>query len=203
MENNKVLLIGKVTNTPEKVFTSNLGVTYYKSNLEISRVSETVDTIPVMFSEDKLQSFIDAYNEKMLIHVEGYYRSRNEIVNEKRKLVLCVYAEYAEMTDCKENINEIELTGYIVKTPVFRKTPNHRSICDIMVAVNRDVKSKSDYIPCIVWGRNAYLIKDTEVGQKIKLNGRIQSRNYEKTIDGNTETRIAYEVSVNQITKEN
>lgn len=203
MDNNKVTLIGDVLDTPEHIFTTNLGVKYYTTNIQICRRSGVIDILPVIFSENKLQAFTDALEEERPIYVSGYYKSRNEVANGKHKLILTVYAEYAEMTDLEEHVNEIKLIGFIVKTPVYRETPKHKCICDLLIAVNRDIKGKSDYIPCIVWRDNAKAIKDSPVGTKIKLTGRIQSRNYEKTIDGKTETRVAYEVAVSKITREN
>jgi primosomal replication protein N len=203
MENNKVALIGYITEQPVKTFTTKLGITYYSTNLEISRNSGTVDNIPVIFNENKLQAFTDTFEQECLISIKGYYKSRNESVNGKHKLSLSVFAEYAELTDLEQQVNDIKLTGFIVKTPVYRETPFHRCICDLLVAVNRDAKGKSDYIPCIAWGENAKALKDSPVGTKITLTGRIQSRLYEKEIDGKVETRVAYEVSVIKITKEN
>ena len=203
MENNKVTLIGDVLDTSEYIFTTKSGVKYYTTNMQICRNSGAVDILPVIFSENKLQAFTDAFEEERLIYVKGYYKSRNETVDGKYKLILTVYAEYAEMTDFEEQVNETKLIGFIVKTPAYRETPKHKCICDLLIAVNRDTKGRSDYIPCIVWGENAKSIKDSPVGTKIKLTGRIQSRFYTKVIDGNTEERVAYEVSVNKITKEN
>lgn len=203
MENNKVTLIGDVLDTSEYIFTTKSGAKYYTTNVQICRNSGAIDILPVIFSENKLQAFTDAFEEERPIYVSGYYKSRNETVDGKHKLILTVYAEYAEMTDFEEQVNEIKLIGFIVKTPAYRETPKHKCICDLLVAVNRDTKGKSDYIPCIVWRDNAKAIKDSPVGTKIKLTGRIQSRNYEKTIDGKTETRVAYEVAVSKITREN
>lgn len=204
MENNKVTLLGKVANRPEHLFTTRSGEKHYTTEVETERYSKTVDTIPVIFNEEHLQAFIDAFENEQPIFIEGYYRSRNEEIDGKHRLLLSVYAEYAEMTDPEnKHVDDIELTGFVVKTPSYRQTPKKRSICDLMLAVNRDSFSKSDYIPCIVWGKLADVAKDYEVGTKVKLEGRIQSRIYSKEIDGKTEERIAYEVSANKITKEN
>lgn len=203
MENNKVTLIGDIVSKPTQIYTTRLGVNHYIVNVKVYRNSGVVDNIPVIFSENNLQTFTDAFEQGSLISVKGYYKSRNELLNGKHKLSLSVFAEYAEVTELEQQVNDIKLIGFIVKTPVYRDTPFRRCICDLLVAVNRDAKGKSDYIPCIVWGKNARYIKDSPVGTKITLTGRIQSRLYEKEIDGKVETRVAYEVSANKITKEN
>lgn len=195
MENNKVTLIGKVSNI-QHAFTIRAGVEYYTLYISSRRNSGIEDTIPVIVREKDLHGI----NE--LVSVTGCYRSRNETVEGKHKLILNVYAECIEAVNSTEHVNKIELTGYIVKSPVFRETPKHRLICDLIIAVNSGYRN-SAYLPCIVWGENAKAIKDSPVGTKIKLTGRIQSRQYTKVIDGNSEERVAYEVSVNNITKEN
>ena len=125
-----------------------------------------------------------------------------EYENEKNRLVLTVFAkdiiDYKE--EQEENVsNEVVLNGYVCKKPIYRKTPFGREISDILLAVNR-AYNKSDYIPCIAWGRNARFCENMEVGTEVKIVGRVQSRTYEKKFeDGRTEQRVAYEVSIGSL----
>ena len=144
--------------------------------------------------------------------VKGQFRSYNSYENEKNRLILTVFAkdvriiseeeqseEENEMTKKDVVTNEVVLIGYICKKPIYRQTPFGREIADILLAVNR-AYNKSDYIPCIAWGRNARFCQNLEVGSQIKLIGRVQSRTYEKKHDdGSVETRVAYEVSVGSL----
>jgi single-stranded DNA-binding protein len=128
----------------------------------------------------------------------GQFRSYNKIVDEKSKLMLTVFVrDFCEPDD--DNPNVVTLAGYICKPPIYRTTPFNREICDMLIAVNR-AYNKSDYIPCIAWGRNARFVKNMEVGHKMKVSGRIQSREYIKKLsDTESETRVAYELSINKI----
>jgi single-stranded DNA-binding protein len=112
--------------------------------------------------------------------------------------MLTVFVREIKETEAETNPNKIELTGYVCKEPVYRTTPFKREICDLLVAVNR-AYNKSDYIPCIAWGRNARFAKNFEVGEKIFVSGRIQSRVYQKTVDDVVISRVAFEVSINNI----
>lgn len=135
------------------------------------------------------------------IKVEGQFRSYNSYENERNRLILTVFAkeisEVVHSDEEKEEItNTVELVGYICKKPIYRQTPFGREIADILLAVNR-AYNKSDYIPCIAWGRNARFCQNMEVGVEVKITGRVQSRSYEKKHeDGTVETRVAYEVSI-------
>ncbi len=197
-ENNHLVLVGKVVS--EKAYSHEIyGEKFYLFNLEVVRLSSTTDIIPITISE-RLITDIDLSIGKEL-EIEGQFRSYNNYENEKNRLVLTVFAKEVKEVeineDDKETItNEVELTGYICKKPIYRQTPFGREIADILLAVNR-AYNKSDYIPCIAWGRNARFCQNMEVGTEVKLVGRVQSRTYEKKHeDGTTETRIAYEVSV-------
>ena len=144
--------------------------------------------------------------------VKGQFRSYNSYENEKNKLILTVFAkDIIELHDEEENsenseitkkdavTNEVVLIGYICKKPIYRQTPFGREIADLLLAVNR-AYNKSDYIPSIAWGRNARFSQTLEVGTKVKVVGRVQSREYEKKFeDGRTETRVAYEVSIGSL----
>lgn len=135
--------------------------------------------------------------EKVII--EGQYRSRNVHENAKSRLELHLFAKNICTAEIETaDRNEIILNGYICKPPVYRTTPLGREICDVLLAVNRAYR-KSDYIPCVVWGRNAEFVSGLEVGTQLKLEGRIQSREYIKKLENGEERRIAYEVSVTTV----
>lgn len=167
---------------------------FYKIQVDIERESGTFDRLPVIVSEkliDVSQDYTGQY-----IYIEGEFRSHNiEDEEGKKHLFLAVFAQDAFFTDSTEPVNSIVLEGAICKHPTFRKTPLGRQISDVMLAVNRQY-GKSDYIPCIAWGRNATLSARLNQGQYIRIYGRIQSREYTKHIDDFEETRTAYEVSV-------
>ena len=195
-ENNVITLVGKIVS--ERRFSHEVyGEGFYTFDLEVPRLSDNSDIIPVTVSERILT---DKYQIGAKIKIDGQFRSYNNYENEKNKLVLTVFVKdiklFEEGEDEKINPNEIILNGFICKKPIYRTTPFGREISDILLAVNR-AYNKSDYIPCIAWGRNARYCQNLEVGENIKLWGRIQSRQYEKKFeDGTSEMRRAYEVSV-------
>ena len=196
MNNNKVYLRGKILTSPvfsHEVFEEK----FYEINLQVPRLSEFNDIIPITVSEKFFEDYkFDIGTE---IAVKGQFRSYNKQETEKSKLVLTVFVREICEIDESQNPNTIELVGYVCKPPVFRTTPFKREICDMLLAVNR-AYNKSDYIPCITWGRNARFIKNASVGEKVELTGRIQSREYQKRIaDDLVETKIAYEISVTKI----
>lgn len=204
INNNNITLAGVVEREPEyshEVF----GEGYYIFMLKCSRTSGNKDILPVMIS-DRL---VDIREIKVgqVVTVLGQIRSFNRHVDDiKSKLILSVFARELEILaqdatelPFEENINTVMLDAYICKSPVYRCTPKGREIADILVAVNRPY-GKSDYIPCIAWGRNARFVGGLEVGEHIQVQGRFQSREYTKKIsDNEIETRIAYEVSVSKI----
>ena len=197
-ENNVITLIGTIVS--ERTFSHEVyGEGFYSFNIDVPRLSENSDIIPVTVSERILT---DEFTIGQKVVIEGQFRSYNNYENEKNKLVLTVFVKdirlQTEETDMT-NPNEICLTGFICKKPIYRTTPFGREIADILLAVNR-AYNKSDYIPCIAWGRNARFCQNIEVGEKVKLWGRIQSRAYEKKFeDGTSEMRRAYEVSVSKM----
>ena len=137
------------------------------------------------------------------VALKGQFRSYNKLEDGKSKLVLTVFVRELIEYSSTMNPNIIELVGYVCKTPTYRTTPFKREICDVLVAVNRSY-NKSDYLPCIAWGRNARFVKDLEVGKKVAIVGRIQSREYQKkTDDGLVVSKVAYEISINKISDEN
>lgn len=197
-ENNKVKISGIVCSGftfSHDVF----GEGFYIMTVGIKRGSGTLDFIPVMVS-DRLVDVEKNYSG-MYVEVSGQFRSFNREEGEKSRLTLSVFAREIEFKEeCGEfDTNDISLTGYICKQPVYRETPLGREITDVLLAVNRPY-GKSDYIPCIVWGRNARFAEALSVGTCAEIFGRIQSREYQKKISENEfETRTAYEVSVSRI----
>ncbi len=201
-ENNQLVLVGKVTS--DKRFSHEIyGEKFYIFDLSVPRLSGNADIIPITISERLLiEESLDVGKN---VIIEGQFRSYNSYENERNKLVLTVFAkeikfaneEGEEFKPSKENVsNEVTLTGYICKKPIYRKTPFGREIADLLLAVNR-AYNKSDYIPCIAWGRNARFCENVPVGTEVKIVGRVQSRQYEKKYeDGTSEIKVAYEVSI-------
>lgn len=199
-KSNKVTLCGKVLTKP--VYTHELyGEGFYEFLLGIDRLSDYEDKIPITISEKLLKD--KNLEEGQGVALTGQLRSYNKLVDGKSKLILTVFAREIFFDENIQASNTIEVSGYICKDPIYRTTPFNREICDILLAVNR-AYNKSDYLPCIAWGRNARFIKDCAVGEKVFVSGRIQSREYQKKLDGGiVETRVAYEISVNKINLEN
>mgnify|MGYP000492426796 FL=1 len=198
-ENNQVTMIGEIVSEFEFSH-EGYGEGFYLVDISVSRLSDSVDYIPLMVSErlvDVTQSYIGE-----TISVSGQFRSYNRHEEKKNRLILSVFVRELEFVDEIEDdikSNQIYLDGYICKEPIYRKTPLGREIADLLVAVNRSY-GKSDYIPCICWGRNARYASSFEVGSHVEVYGRIQSREYIKKIgEEQTEKRVAYEVSVNKI----
>ncbi len=208
LENNYLTLVGKVTG--EKTFSHEIyGERFYVFNLEVPRLSGNEDIIPITVSERIITDEMMTQGKTLL--VKGQFRSYNSYDNEKNRLILTVFAkdviEVEEKQEDEENemvkkdtiTNEVVLIGYICKKPIYRQTPFGREIADVLLAVNR-AYNKSDYIPTIAWGRNARFCQNLEVGTKVKLIGRVQSRMYEKKHeDGSVENRVAYEVSIGSL----
>jgi single-stranded DNA-binding protein len=197
---NKVFIMGEVYTDP--TFSHEMyGESFYEFMVSVKRLSGQNDIIPVTASErlygkDKLKK-----GDKVAIN--GQFRSYNKLIDNKSKLMLTVFVkDFLPYDEGSQNPNEVVLTGYVCKPPVYRTTPFNREICDVLLAINRSYK-KSDYIPCIAWGRNARFSQDLEVGRRITVSGRIQSREYTKKIGETSEVRIAYELSVSKIICEN
>ena len=199
IENNQVIMAGEIVS--EFVFSHEVfGEGFYMLEISVRRLSNSYDVIPLMISERLIDVTRDYRGET--IAVSGQFRSYNRHEEKKNRLVLSVFVrdlEFAEEEPESSRTNQIFLEGYICKMPVYRKTPLGREIADLLVAVNRPY-GKSDYIPCICWGRNARYASGFEVGAHIQLWGRIQSREYTKKIsEEEIERRIAYEVSVSKL----
>lgn len=199
IENNQVTIMGEVVSGftfSHEVF----GEGFYMADGSVKRLSNSRDLIPVMISE-RLIDVTQDYTGEFLM-VTGQFRSYNRHEEQKNRLVLSVFAREAEFIDEEPDgakTNTILLDGYICKLPVYRKTPLGREIADLLLAVNRPY-GKSDYIPCICWGRNARFASTFQVGEHVQLIGRIQSREYMKKLsETETEKRTAYEVSVSKL----
>lgn len=199
IENNRVSITGEVVSDFEfshEVF----GEGFYVLEVAVSRLSNQFDRIPLMVSE-RLVDVTQDYRGQ-LVEVAGQFRSYNRHEGTKNRLVLSIFVRDWNVVEDESEVgktNQIYLEGFICKAPIYRKTPLGREIADLLVAVNRPY-GKSDYIPCIAWGRNARFASGFEVGGKIKIWGRVQSREYLKKIDESEgEKRIAYEVSVSKL----
>ena len=203
-DNNHLILVGKVTS--EKRFSHEIyGEKFYIFDMEVPRLSDTTDIIPITASERIINDELIAIGNKLII--KGQFRSYNSYENERNKLILTVFAKDVilaedenlseeEKEETQRTSNEVTLVGYICKKPIYRQTPFGREIADILLAVNR-AYNKSDYIPSIAWGRNARFSQELPTGTEIKIVGRVQSRNYEKKHeDGTIENKVAYEVSI-------
>lgn len=201
-ENNQVSIVGEITS--DFTFSHEVyGEGFYMVEVSVSRLSNFADTIPLMVSERLVDVRENYIGQK--IYVTGQFRSYNKHEESKNRLVLSVFVREIVFVEDAEELeediksNQIYLDGYICKEPIYRKTPLGREIADLLVAVNRSY-GKSDYIPCICWGRNARFASGFEVGGHVQVWGRIQSREYVKKIsEEEVEKRIAYEVSVSKI----
>ncbi len=197
--NNQVTIAGEVVS--EFVFSHEVyGEHFFMVNIAVCRLSNSFDVIPVMVSE----RLMDVKNDYRgcTMQATGQFRSYNRHEENKNRLVLSVFAREVSFLEGEEedqNPNHIFLDGYVCKHPVYRKTPLGREIADVLLAVNRPY-GKSDYIPCICWGRNARFTDQFQVGTHIQLWGRIQSREYQKKVgEEKYEKRVAYEVSVSKL----
>ena len=199
MENNRVSVIGEIVSGftfSHEVF----GEGFYVVNVAVNRLSEQVDVIPLLISERLLD--VNGDYQGYTVEAIGQFRSYNRHEGTKNRLVLSVFVReihfLEEFTDYTKT-NQIYLDGYICKEPVYRKTPLGREIADLLLAVNRPY-GKSDYIPCICWGRNARYASGFQVGIRVRIWGRVQSREYTKRLsDTECEKRVAYEVSVSKL----
>lgn len=199
IETNVVTVLGEVKS--DLRFSHEMyGEGFYTFDIKVPRLSEHSDILPVTVSERILVD-IDITQVSM-VKVDGQLRSYNKYMDGTNKLVLTIFAR--DITACIEgeeikNPNQIFLDGYICKSPVYRTTPFGREITDMLVAVNRPY-NKSDYIPCIAWGRNARFSEKLKVGDHIKIWGRVQSREYQKRISENElVAKMAYEVSISKM----
>ncbi|MGI5851646.1 MAG: single-stranded DNA-binding protein [Clostridiales bacterium] len=196
-DNNKVVIVGKV-NGPMKYSHEIFGENFFQFDLSVPRLSDYADLLPVTVSE-RLLGEIELV-EGMEITIEGQLRSYNKYIGGHNRLILTVFArELLFVDEGTKNPNQIYLNGFICKKPVYRVTPLKREITDILLAVNR-AYGKSDYIPTIAWGRNARFSQHLNVGDNIRIWGRIQSRTYQKKLPkGEVIEKVAYEVSISKM----
>ena len=198
-DTNIVNLKGRIENNLEfshEIF----GEKFYTTKIKINRLSDSYDMLPITVSERLLEEV--NLEEDKLVKVTGQLRSYKKNINNKNRLVLTIFARDIEVEEeDNKDPNNIFLDGYVCKEPVYRKTPLGREITDLLVAINRPY-NKSDYIPSIVWGRNAKFAKSLKVGDRIQMWGRVQSRENEKKYqDGESVKKVAYEVSISKIKK--
>lgn len=197
IESNNVTVYGTVISKPE--FSHEMyGEGFYTVYIEVSRLSDISDNLPITISERLIQGLNIDVGATLL--VEGQLRSYNKYHEGNNKLILTIFARNLRPIDQEvKNPNQIYLDGYICKKPIYRTTPFGREITDMLLAVNRPY-NKSDYIPCIAWGRNARYSENLKVGDRIRIWGRIQSRNYQKKVsEDEVITRTAYEVSISKM----
>lgn len=199
MSNNNIYLEGTIIS--ELKFSHNMyGEGFFSFDIQVPRLSQVKDKLNVTISERLLTTF-DLKQGKNII-VEGQLRSYNKYLDGTNRLILTVFArEICECYEKSKNPNQIFLNGYICKSPIYRKTPFGREISDMLLAVNRPY-NKSDYIPTIAWGRNSRYCKTLDVGDNIKIWGRLQSRQYQKKIKDDVIEKMAYEVSISKMERE-
>ncbi len=198
MENNKAVLSGIIVKEPEYSHDV-MGEGFYETEIEVKRLSDQTDTIPVTISERLLSE--GEVQKGAEVCFSGQFRSYNMNDDGRSRLVLSFFVREI-LPVSEENPNMIEICGYVCKESVYRTTPFNREICDMLIAVNR-AYNKSDYLPCIAWGRNARFAKNIPVGERVRISGRIQSRPYQKQLtSGDIITKIAYEVSIGRIAVE-
>ena len=195
-KNNRVYLQGEIVS--DATFSHEVyGEGFYEFFVRVMRLSGQADVLPVTLSERLIRDGM--LTKGKTICALGQFRSYNKIENGKSRLMLTVFVRELLLEPPDKNPNSILLSGYICKPPVYRTTPFNREIADLLIAVNRSY-NKSDYIPCIAWGRNARFVKNLSVGDKIAVSGRIQSREYQKKLsETDVKTMTAYEVSVSKL----
>ena len=195
-KNNRVYICGEIVGEAE--FSHEVyGEGFYEMKVRVDRLSGQPDILPVTISERLIEG--SGLRAGEILSALGQFRSYNKVVDGKSKLMLTVFVRELVPKEAGRNPNSVVLSGYICKPPVYRTTPFNREIADLLIAVNR-AYNKSDYIPCIAWGRNARFVKNLAVGEKIAVFGRIQSREYQKKIsDIEIKNMTAYEVSISKL----
>jgi single-stranded DNA-binding protein len=195
-KNNKVYLQGEIVS--DATFSHEVyGEGFYEFYVRVVRLSGQADILPVTLSERLIQGGMLGKGKTLC--ALGQFRSYNKIEGGKSRLMLTVFIRELIDEIPNRNPNNVLLSGYICKPPVYRTTPFNREIADVLIAVNR-AYNKSDYIPCIAWGRNARFVRGLAVGERIAVSGRIQSREYQKKLsETEIKTMTAYEVSVSKL----
>ncbi len=198
-ENNEVRVLGKIE-TPLQFSHEVYGEGFYSFVLNVKRLSNISDYISITVSERLLSGIPMEIGN--FVEINGQFRSYNNYNNNERKLILTVFAKDlipVAQEDASKNLNYIFLNGFVCKPPAYRTTPFGREITDLLLAVNRQY-NKSDYIPCIAWGRNARFASELTVGSNIKIWGRVQSREYQKKIsESELINKTAYEISISKM----
>lgn len=196
---NTIFLQGEIVTEPKITYTRD-EESFYEFDMKIERESKKYDILKIMVSE---RVYEKVAGEKF-ITVLGEIRTRNYKDNpesEKSHLAVYVFAKDCQLNSNHKYANEVHLNGFICKTPIYRETPFSREICDLLIAVNRQNKKRSDYIPSITWGRNASFTGMLPIGTAISVTGRLQSREYQKTNGNETTIRTAYELSISAVSK--
>lgn len=198
--NNRMIAAGRLTAAPQ-LSHEVMNEPFYSAILQVKRLSGALDSIPLTLPGKLLVEGQPL--EDTLLLVQGQVRSYNKVVEGAGRLMVTLFAQSIAPTQDNETLNRVELTGALCKPPVYRSTPFGREICDMMLAVNRAF-GKSDYIPCIAWGRNAQYASRFHVGDRLHLTGRLQSREYQKLMEnGEYIVRNAFEVSAFTLEGEN
>lgn len=195
-KNNKVYFMGEIV-SDAKFSHEVYGEGFYEFFVKVMRLSGQADVLPVTISERLIQG--NNFKIGSMISALGQFCSYNKLEGGKSRLMLTVFVREIVEPSPSNNPNSIVLSGYICKPPIYRTTPFNREIADLLIAVNR-AYNKSDYIPCIAWGRNARFVQNLKVGDRVALSGRIQSREYQKRLsETEAVTMTAYEVSVSKL----
>lgn len=196
--NNRILLRGRLAASPSRSHV-NHGVEYLLLPLAVYRLSGAEDTLHVVAAREQL-AVLPALEKGSPLTVRGEVRTFNNRSGVGSRLVVSVFARSLSQEN-GEDENHLELSGTLCKPPVLRSTPLGRTICDMILAANRRY-GRADYLPCIAWGSLAYRCGAMEVGDRLALEGRLQSRVYTKEIDGRVQERTAFEVSIMSLTEE-
>lgn len=190
---NTITLRGSLCQLPSYSH-ENHGRHFWRFTLEVPRLSGAIDLLPVI-AEEALVMGLDP-NGGQMITVTGQIRSHNQRSETGRHLLIFVFATTVVAED-GDPVNEVVLEGPLCKEPTFRKTPLGREICDAMLAVPRAFH-RADYLPCILWGRTAHEISTCHTRDRIRIQGRLQSRVYTKLTEEGAFERTAYEISALQ-----
>ncbi|MDL2206950.1 single-stranded DNA-binding protein [Eubacteriales bacterium OttesenSCG-928-N13] len=189
--NNQIVAAGRLE-SPPTVSHEVMNETFYSSVLLVKRLSGAVDKLPITLPGKVID--VQNWSPNTLLSVQGQVRSYNKVMDGAGRLMITLFVQHVVEED-NDTLNRVELSGALCKPPIYRSTPFGREICDLMLAVNRAF-GKSDYIPCIAWGRNAQYASRFQVGDRLRITGRLQSREYQKLLDnGEYMQRNAFEVS--------
>lgn len=190
--NNRIVAVGRLDG-PLEISHEVMNEPFYTGTLLVKRLSGAMDRLPITVPGKLMAGGMEEYEG--LLMVQGQVRSYNKVVDGAGRLMVTLFAQSITTSEDNDTLNKVSIAGALCRPPVYRSTPFGREICDMMLAVNRAF-GKSDYIPCIAWGRNAQYAARFNVGDRVRLTGRLQSREYQKLLDnGEYMTRMAYEVS--------